>query len=171
MMQPSIEMVRQTEHFEVTWDESLEVLPLSEDRQADIAHLYHRASAPLYHHPQGGNFEQCLYDVERYITYHRRSPLYALFLKASTLVYDRCTGDLIGVCLCAGSPTEGHIFNIFVDPMYRRRGLATKMLKRALTVFADTHEKVDLEADPDGFGVFVYRKLGFVEVDKSDVNW
>ena len=46
---------------------------------------------------------------------------------------------------------------------YRRQGLATRMIKRALTVYADTHTHVDLEAEIDGPGKSLYEKLGFID--------
>lgn len=157
-------MVRPTERFDVEWDDRFDVTPLSEDRRADIAELYHRGSAPLYGKPEGGDRGACLRDVERYLDHHRPSGLYPLFLRASTLVYDRASGRLVAVCLMAGGPAEGHVFNLFVDPAFRRQGLATRMLKRALTVFADTHDKVDLEVKPKTPARRLYEKLGFVSV-------
>lgn len=157
-----IGMVRATERFEVKWDEQFEVVALSEDRKMDIARLYHRTSAPLYGKDKGGNLDECLHDVNRYLDYHRSNELFPLFLKGSTLVYDKNSGQLIAVCLMAGSQTEGHVFNVFVHPSFRRRGIATRMLKRALTIYSDTHDKVDLETEEDGVGRQVYEKLGFV---------
>jgi len=157
-------MVRRTERFDVTWPEELEAVRVSEGRAEDIAELYFRTSAPLYRKPDGGDLEACRYDVWRYFSHHRRNPWWPVFLEAGTMVYERAGGNLVGVCLCAGSQTEGHIFNIFVDPAFRRRGLATRMLKRALTVYDTFNLIVDLECDSD-LGREVYEKLGFVVLD------
>jgi ribosomal protein S18 acetylase RimI-like enzyme len=157
-----IGMVRPTERFEVVWDDRFEVVPLAEERKMDVAELYHRTSAPLYDTDAGGTLAECLRDIDRYLDYHRPMDLYPLFLTGSTLVHDKDSGQLIAVCLMAGSPTEGHVFNVFVDPAFRRRGIATRMLKRALTVYADTHDKIDLEVDQDGPARQLYEKLGFL---------
>ena len=159
-----IAMIRSTERFEIEWEDDFEVVALSEDRKTDIAQLYHRTSAPLYGKPDGGDPDECLRDVDRYLDYHRSNELYPLFLRGSTLVYCKASGDLIGVCLMAGSPTEGHVFNLLVDPAFRRRGIATRMLRHALTVYADTHDKMDLSAEEDGPGRHLYEKLGFVSI-------
>ena len=161
-------MARPTERFEVEWDDQFEVVSLSEDRKTDIAELYHRTSAPLYGKDEGGNFDECLHDIDRYLDYHRRNDLYPIFLKGSTLVYDRDSGQLIAVCLMAGSPREGHVFNLFVDPTFRRRGIATRMLKRALTVYAETYDKVDLEVEKDTPARQLYEKLGFVDIGRIE---
>jgi len=159
-----IGMVRSTERFEVHWDDQFEAVSLSEDRKMDIAELYHRTSAPLYGKDEGGNLDECLHDVDRYFDYHRPKALYPVFLAGSTLVYDKKSGQLIAVCLMAGSPTEGHVLNVLVDPAFRRQGIAARMLKRALTVYADTHDKIDLEVEEDGSGRQLYEKLGFVSI-------
>lgn len=132
-----IGMVRRTERFNVVWPEEFEAVRVSEERADDIAELFFRTSAPLYNQPAGGDYEQCRYDVWRYFSHHRRNPWWPTFLEAGTMVYERAGGKLVGVCLCAGSQTEGHIFNIFVAPEFRRHGLATRMLQHALTVFDD----------------------------------
>jgi len=155
-------MVRKTERFSVEWEDEYEAVPLDASRREDIARLYRRTSAPLYGKPDGGDWAACLHDVDRYLDYHRPNPLYPLFLRGSTLVYERGSGELVAVCLMAGTETEGHIFNVFVDPGHRRRGLATNMIRRALTVYADTHAHVDLEAWVGGQGKPLYEKLGFV---------
>ncbi|MBC8235575.1 GNAT family N-acetyltransferase [bacterium] len=165
-MSSKIVMIIPTEKFDVSWNDEFEAVSVTEEDKIDIARFYHRTSAPLYHQPSGGNMEEALYDIERYFDYHsKRSPYksrYKLFLEASTLVYDKQTQHLVALCLMAGSDTEGHIFNIFVDPSYRRRGLATNMIKRALTVYADEYSHVDLETERGNPARLLYQKLGFV---------
>jgi ribosomal protein S18 acetylase RimI-like enzyme len=165
-MSSKIVMIRPTERFDVSWGDEFEAVSLSEERKMEIARFYHRTSAPLYHQSSGGNLEEALYDIERYFDYHsKKSPYksrYEIFLEASTLVYDKQTEQLVALCLMAGSDKEGHMFNIFVDPSYRRRGLATKMIKRALTVYADEYSHVDLETEKENPARLLYEKLDFV---------
>jgi len=82
------------------------------------------------------------------------------------MVYDRASRKLVGVCLCAGSQTEGHIFSIFVAPEFRRCGLATRMLQHALTVFDTFNLVVDLNCQSDA-GRATYESVGFVALDKG----
>jgi hypothetical protein len=60
----TIGMVRPTGGFRFEWDDDLDARPLAEDRKTDIAWLYHRASAPLYGKPDGGDLGECLRDVD-----------------------------------------------------------------------------------------------------------
>jgi ribosomal protein S18 acetylase RimI-like enzyme len=159
-------MVRRTERFEVVWPEEFEAVRVSEDRAEDIARLYLDAQAPLFNHPEGGDWEACRYDVWRYFSHHCRNPWWPTFLKAGTMVYDRASGRLVGVCLCAGSQTEGHIFNIFVAPAFRRRGIATRMLQHALTVFETFNLVVDLNCETEE-GRKTYESVGFVALDEG----
>lgn len=161
-----IDMVRRTERFNVVWPEEFEAVRVSEERADDIAELYFRTSAPLYNQPDGGEYEQCRYDVWRYFSHHRRNPWWPTFLAAGTMVYERVGGKLVGACLCAGSQTEGHIFSIFVAPEFRRRGLATRMLQHALTVFDTFNLVVDLECDSEA-GRKTYESVGFVALDEG----
>jgi ribosomal protein S18 acetylase RimI-like enzyme len=155
-------MVRPTEKFDVAWGDEFEAVSLKEENRAEIAHFFQGTSAPLYHQPDGGNLEEALYDISRYFNYHSKKSRYKLFLKASTLVYHKRTEQLVAICQVAGSDTEGHIFNLFVDPSYRRRGLATNMLKRALTILANEYAIVDLETEEGNPAKSLYEKLGFV---------
>jgi len=169
-------MIRPTERFDVSWSDEFEAVPVTEEHKMEIAHFYHRTSAPLYHQPSGGNLAESLYDIERYFDYHsKKSPYksryksrYELFLAASTLVYEKRNRQLVAICLMAGSDTEGHVFNIFVDPSYRRRGLATRMIKRALTIYADEYSHVDLETEKENPARLLYEKLGFVTIDEIE---
>ena len=161
-----IGMVRRTERFEVVWPDEFEAVRVSEERADDIAELFFHAQAPLYNQPEGGTYEQCRYDVWRYFSHHRPNPWWPTFLDAGTMVYDRAGGKLVGVCLCAGSQTEGHIFNIFVAPAFRRRGLATRMLHRALTVFDTFNLVVDLNCESEE-GRKTYESVGFVALDED----
>ena len=161
-----IGMVRRTERFEVVWPEELEAVRVSEERADDIAELFFRTQAALFNQPDGGTFEQCRYDVWRYFSHHRRNPWWPTFLEAGTMVYDRTSGKLVGVCMCAGSQTEGHIFNIFVGPEFRRRGIATRMLQHALTVFDTFNLVADLLCDSEA-GRKTYESVGFVALDEG----
>ena len=78
---------------------------------------------------------------------------------ASSLVYDKTTGRLIAVCLCCG----WSVYHIEVHPSYQRQGIATRMLKRALTVHAKHGSpEFHLWRHDNSPGAGVYEKLGFV---------
>ena len=161
-----IGMVRRTERFDVVWPEECEAVRMSEERADDIAELLFAEQASLFNQPDGGTFEQCRYDVWRYFSHHRRNPWWPTFLDAGTMVYERASDKLVGVCMCAGSQTEGHIFNIFVAAEFRRRGIATRMLQHALTVFDTFNLIVDLNCQSEE-GRKTYESVGFVALDED----
>jgi len=159
-----IGMVRRTERFDVVWPEELEVARMSEERAEDISEMFFEEQASLFNQPEGGTFEQCRYDVWRYFSHHRPNPWWPTFLEAGTMVYDRASGKLVGVCMCAGSQTEGHIFNMFVAPEFRRQGIATRMLQHALTVFDTFNLVIDLLCDSEEDRK-TCESVGFVALD------
>lgn len=56
---------------------------------------------------------------------------------ASSLVYDQTTAQLIGSCLVSLQDDMPAVFNIAIAPSYREKGIATKMLQRALSVLRE----------------------------------
>ena len=52
---------------------------------------------------------------------------------------------------------------IDVDPLYRRRGIGTRMIQRAMTVVAETRPAFDLWVEEDNkAAIALYEKLDFV---------
>jgi len=82
-------------------------------------------------------------------------------LAASTLVYDRATNELIGVCLVSWEGTFPAVYSIAVHPTYRRRGIATNMLKRALSVLHGRHPILRLYVMQGNEAEAAYAALGF----------
>jgi ribosomal protein S18 acetylase RimI-like enzyme len=74
------------------------------------------------------------------------------------VVYDTATSKLVAVCLCCGPS----LYFIEVHPDYQRQGIATNMLKRALTVCAEENApRFDLWRSDDSVAVPLYERLGF----------
>ncbi|MFC1497341.1 GNAT family N-acetyltransferase [Verrucomicrobiota bacterium] len=161
-------MIRPTERFDVSWGDEYEVVSVKEEHKTDIAIFYNKTSAPLYKKDDGGNYEECLYDIGRYFNHHSKLQRYELSLEASTLVYQKQDQQLIALCLISACGENGHIFNIFVDSKHRRKKLATKMIKRAMTILSDTFKNIDLEVETDDPDMSLYEKLGFTRT--SDEN-
>ena len=58
---------------------------------------------------------------------------------------------------------------IDVDPAWRRRGIATRMIRRAMTVVADKRLAFDLWVEEDNeAAIALYEKLGFVFTGMED---
>ncbi|MCM3783720.1 GNAT family N-acetyltransferase [Neobacillus mesonae] len=82
--------------------------------------------------------------------------------QASTLVYDKDTGQLVANCRLCLQDNQAAVYSIGVLPDYRGRGLATRMLQRALTVIKDKYPILRLYVMEGNDAESVYFNLGFV---------
>jgi len=171
-------MIRHSAKFDVDWGEEFVAEPLSEPTKHDIGEFYNRIQAALYHRPEGGTVEQGVYEVDRWLDHHRAHGDVELAMHASTLVRHKTTGSVIAVCLVnAGTPDHlktllhavASIQMIDVDPAYRRRGIATRMIQRAMTIVADKRPAFDLwVAEDNKAAIALYEKLDFVFTGIAD---
>jgi len=157
------QVARKPEVFEVDWGDRFEVLPWTEDKTEDIAQFLlstgTRSFAELSECADGTP-ESAWHYVTRVRKYVREElGGDEVGYEASSLVYDRRTHQLVAVCLCCGS----NVYHIEVHSSYQRRGIATRMLKRALSVHArHGSPEFHLWRDDDSPGARLYERLGFV---------
>lgn len=85
-----------------------------------------------------------------------------LLTQASTLVYDKDSGQLIANCRLCLQDNQAAVYSIGVIPAYRGRGLATRMLQRALTGLKDKYPILRLYVMEGNDAESVYLNLGFV---------
>ena len=168
----SFQMIRRSAKFAVNWGEEFSGQSLSESDRREVGEFYHRIQAPLYHRPEGGTVDQGVYEVDRWLDYHRKHGDVELAMQASTLVRDTQTGRLVAVCL-VNAVEPDHIRKVLhpvasiqmidVDPEYQRRGLGTRMIQRAMTIVADKRPAFDLWVEEDNkAAIALYEKLDFV---------
>jgi len=147
--------------FEVHWGDQLTVLPWTEDKTENIAQFLLATGTQSF-----TDLQECsdgtLESARRYVTRAREhmagKPEAELGYAASSLVYDAATDRLFAVCLCCGPS----LYFIEVHPDYQRQGIATHMLKRALTVLADGGiPRFDLWRNDDSIAAALYERLGF----------
>lgn len=84
-----------------------------------------------------------------------------VFANASTLLYETSHGRLIGACLgcmADGVPALGYLG---VHPQYRRRGLATRMIQKALTALHGQHSLLKVQVFVGNAAESLYHSLGF----------
>ncbi|MFE4712454.1 GNAT family N-acetyltransferase [Paenibacillus sp. NPDC056722] len=92
-------------------------------------------------------------------------------LNASTLVYDNNTNQLVGACLLFLCNYQHQrifspgVFNIGVLPTYRNKGLASKMLKRALTHLYGDYPILRIGVLQGTYAESLYYNLGFMPLD------
>ena len=87
-----------------------------------------------------------------------------------------CDGAMVGTCwlLAVEKPASvaflhgrtGAIFNVYVDPAYRKRGIARKLMLRLIESARELRlDRLELRATAMGFNL--YRSIGFVEDESS----
>ena len=174
----AFEMVRRSVKFEIDWGKELLAEPLVESRKQQIGEFYHSIRCPLYHLPEGGTVEQGILEVDRWLDHHRKHGDVKLAMCASTIVSLASSGAIVAVCLInAGEPDHvrkvlhagASVQHIAVAPDYRRQGIATKMLKRAMTVVADKRPRFDTWVEEDDEAERgLYESLDFVFTGAED---
>jgi len=152
---------RKPQVFDVDWGDRLTVLPWTEDKTEDIAQFMLGTGTQSFAETEecaDGTLESARHYVTRAREYMSGKPDAELGYAASSLVYDTATSKLVAACLCCGPS----LYFIEVHPDYQRRGIATNMLKHALTVCArESVPRFDLWRNDDSVGVPVYERLGF----------
>jgi ribosomal protein S18 acetylase RimI-like enzyme len=82
---------------------------------------------------------------------------------ASTLIYDSNSNQLVGACLVSLQDNYPAIYNIAVLPSYIGKGIATKMLQRALSILKEqNHPVLRLYVMQGNDAESVYYNLGFI---------
>lgn len=161
-------MQRPTELHTINWDESLiaiepQLAPEIGDTKKlvnsqDIEHFYYECSK--------GSIDAIRRKQESTDSYKDMIGSYAYqtneqTLAASTLVYDRQSNQLIGACLVSWEGSFPAIYDIVVHHEYRGRGIATNMLKKALTTLKPHFPILRLYVMQGNSAESVYYNLGF----------
>jgi len=157
-------MIRPTEVFEdVQWGEYLVIKTPTIEDVVEIGKVLHESYKGGIQYEEFSNnteedeIENSKMFMERYISTNS--------LQASTLVYDRNTNKLIGVCLAGKNQEDGYEFStineVAVKPAYRRQGIAENLIKRALTVLKDISPATKLEVSVGNAAEGLYYKMGF----------
>ncbi|OIA98757.1 hypothetical protein AK95_16495 [Paenibacillus sp. LC231] len=83
-------------------------------------------------------------------------------LAASSVVHDRITGEIVGVCMISLWEGLPLVYSIAVLPQHRGMGLATAMLDRALTVLESDYPVLRLFVTTGNQAEQLHRKRGFL---------
>ena len=158
-------MQRPTDHFEVIWDRKfiiestkVEVNGLGGKRfvnQDEIAWCDYNSFA--------GSIEAVRrkkLSLEDFIPAEDADYTNEILIQGSTLVYEKDTRQLIANCRLCLQDNQAAVYQLGVIPSYRGNGLATSMLKRALTAIKDKYPILRLYVMEGNNAESVYYNLG-----------
>lgn len=154
-------MIRPTEVFDFAWDDKVIIKTPEENNSAEIAELLHKSfdgGIDCQYDTEESMYEDYLQEVNDYFEICKEDTM----INASTLIYDKENGELIGICLVARIEEWPLIYSIGVNPSYRGKHFATKMIKRALTVLNKEYSVLRLFVTMGNPSEAVYYELGFV---------
>lgn len=156
-------MIRPTEAFDISWHDDYIIAEPSIEDGMEIAKLFKAA----FH---GGPGYQGTLDVEGhkkdgdiYFKYYGDNQL---LKRASSLVYEKNTKELIGVCLVSLWEKWPLIYDVAVHPSHQSKGLASNMIKKAMGVLKDEYPVLKLFVTLGNDAELVYHKLGFLPGDE-----
>lgn len=159
-------MMRPTEVFDIVWDDGIITKTPSEDDKQEIAKLLYSSfkGGIDYQHlinelRQEPTIKDYLEEVDEYFDWCKEN----IFFEASTLIYSKKENKLVGACLVSYCEEWPLVHAIGVNPNYRGRQLASKMLKRALTVLQGKYPVLRLFVTLGNDAESVYHELGFVK--------
>jgi GNAT superfamily N-acetyltransferase len=152
-------MIRPTESFDISWDEDYIIAEPSREDGMEIAKLLHAAFHGGVGYQGTVDLEGHKKDGDIYFKYFGDNEL---LKKASTLIYDKNTNELIGTCLVSLWEECPLIYDVAVHPDHQGRGLASKMIKKALTVAKEQYPVLKLFVTLGNDAELVYHKLGFM---------
>lgn len=160
-------MQRPTDHFDVTWDDNLiiESPQIEENGMGAKRFVNEDEIARCDYSSFAGSIDAIRRKqlaFEDYIPAEDPNYTNEILLQASTLVYEKNTRQLIANCRLCLQGNFAAVYIISVLPAYRGRGLASNMLKRALTLLKDKYPILRLYVMEGNDAESVYLNLGFV---------
>jgi len=149
-------MIRPTEELETIWSDEYKIILPKIEHKNDITELFVEAFS-------NGIESQDKSSFDRQIQYYfDHNPENSLVNKASALIYHRDTNELIGACLISIWEEWPNVYDVAIKPSFQNRGVATKMLKRALTILKEQYPVLRLFVTLGNNAEMVYHKLGFM---------
>lgn len=82
--------------------------------------------------------------------------------KASTICFEEKTRKPVGACLISTDEGYPFVFDLHVLQDYRRKGIASEMMKKAFSKMSDEHDYMRLFMVDGNPAELLYEKLGFI---------
>ena len=152
-------MIRPTETFNINFEDNYEVSKPSKNHITKIATLFNEAFAGGV--GEDGQLNKKGHE-EALRAYFKENTGEEILKTASTLIYDKETKEVIGICLISLWEGWPNIYDIAVKPSYQGKGLASMMIKKALTVLKEEYPVVRLFVTLGNNAEALYYNLGFL---------
>lgn len=153
-------MIRPTEEFNIMWGEEYYINLPKRENQGEIGKLLYESFESNVNLHSSYTLDEYTDWVKEYLDDYLDNDM---LNRASTLVYDGNTNELVGVCYVSLWQEWPLISQIAVKPNYEGRGIGTKMLKKALTILKKEYPVVRLYVDIGNEAEEVYNSLGFLK--------
>lgn len=154
-------MMRPTEIFNIKWDSTIIRKSPEKSDNAEIAKLLlesFKDGIDSQFDGLGSTYEDYLELSNDFFNNCNED----ILREASTLIYNKEDHKLIGACLISYIEEWPLVHTISVNPEYRRKNLATTMLKKALSVLKNEYHVLRLFVTIGNASESVYYELGFV---------
>lgn len=152
-------MIRPTDEFNIQWnlEDKFQVLEPTKEDIEDLGKLFYEAhiNDPWQH-----------FSLEEHIgfvkDYFKDNSHLEILSRASTMVVNKETKEIIAACNISEFNNLPLVYEISVKKQFRERGIASNMLKRALTVLKDYYPNMRLYVEGGNGAEEVYYKNGFL---------
>lgn len=152
-------MIRPTEKFHVIWSDEYKIAPVRKENQMEIAEFYKDAFKNVEDFQSKLSVEEINGAIQDYFDNNSED---SLVNKASTLVYDKKTNQLIGACLISIWEEWPNVYDFAVKPSFQGKGIGKNMLKHALTILKEEYPVLRLFVTLGNDAELFYYKLGFL---------
>ena len=147
-------MIRPTEQFEIEWADDVTIIQPNESHKLEILDLFAEAF---------NESEEDIVQAKKMLDYYFENEMSDSDInRASCLIYEKETNELIGACLISRWEEWPNVFDIAVKPSYQNKGLGTMMLKRALSELKGSYPVLRLFVTIGNDAEMVYHKMGFL---------
>lgn len=153
-------MIRPTENFKVSWEEDFYTSVLKRENQKEIGQLLYEAFEVNKNISESYTLEEYNEWVKEYFDEFLNEDI---LNRASTLVYDKKTNELVGVCYISLWQEWPLVSQIAVKPEYQGKGIGTGMLKVALNILKEEFCALRLYVEDGNEAEKVYSSLGFLK--------
>ncbi|WP_346935754.1 GNAT family N-acetyltransferase [Clostridium sp.] len=152
-------MIRPTEKFQVIWNDDYRIAPARKENQMEIAEFYKDAFKNVEDFQSKLSVEEINGAIQDYFDNNSED---SLVNKASTLVYDKKTNQLIGASLISIWEEWPNVYDFAVKPSFQGKGIGNNMLKYALTILKEEYPVLRLFVTLGNDAELFYSKLGFL---------